>query len=292
MSATVLILGALGRVGSQVVSELEQNGDGVSIRLATSRADQAESWKAQGRETVILDLNDPQTFGQALVGVDRIFLLTGYTSDVLFQSKTLVDAAVDAGISHIVHLGVFSSGRDLIPHFSWHDLIEAYIEASGVAWTHLHPNVIADTALITDPPISETHSFQTFDCATPQGWVFAADIGAVAAAVLREGPAKHGGANYFLSTELLTGGEVADILTAAAGRTITCNPMDPAEQEAFFAQIPSIATRAYMESAMVTLRLSVAGKMVAQTVIRDDAQTVLGRPGTTMAAWARAYFAR
>jgi hypothetical protein len=27
----------------------------------------------------------------------------------------------------------------------WHDLVETYIEASGIAWTHLHPNVISDS---------------------------------------------------------------------------------------------------------------------------------------------------
>lgn len=290
MPAKVLVLGASGRVGSQVVAEFDKNSEGVSVRLATSRKAQAEGWIADGRDAVVLDLNEPDGFEQALRGVDRVFLLTGYTSDMLFQSKKLVDAAVAAGVSHIVHLGVFTSRRDLIPHFNWHDLVESYIEASGVAWTHLHPNVIADSVLVTDPPITVSGAFQTFDCVTPQGWVFASDIAAVAAAVLREGPEKHGSRDYWLSTEVLTGGEVAAALTEAAGRDIKCLPMDREAMKTIFEQIPSVATRVYMESALTTRDLCVSGQMRAQTVVRDDVQTVLGRAGLTVAKWARDYF--
>ncbi|MBR7745231.1 NmrA family NAD(P)-binding protein [Undibacterium sp. BYS107W] len=65
-------------------------------------------------------MNGPSSFATASANVDRVFLLTGYTSDMLFQSKKLVDAAKEAGVSHIVHLGVFTSGMDLILHFVWH----------------------------------------------------------------------------------------------------------------------------------------------------------------------------
>lgn len=290
MVAKVLIIGGSGRVGSHVVSELDKNSEGISIRLASSRPEAAEQWRAEGRDAVVLDLDQPATFKDALAGVDRVFLLTGYTADMLYQSKKFVDAARDAGVSHIVHLGVFTSRQDLIPHFNWHDLIETYIEASGISWTHLHPNVIADSILVIDPPMTETGSFSVLFKDKPQGWVFAADIAAVAATVLREGPEKHGSANYFLSTEVLTGPEVADILTAASGRKITCNVLEPSVLEAQVAGIPDPGTRAYMESAVITMKLAAAGEMTAQTVVRDDVLTVLGRPGITMAEWAREYF--
>lgn len=280
----VLIIGASGTVGSKVVKEFDKNGEGIVLRLATSRREIAEKWQTEGREAVVLDLNEPTTFASALAGVDRVFLLTGYTADMLIQSKQLVDAAVDAGISHIVHLGVFTSRRDIIPHFIWHDLIETYIEASKIAWTHLHPNVITDTVFAN---ITETGSFTVNWRDMPQGWVFAADIAAVAATVLREGPEKHGGANYWLSTEVLTGPEVANILTEASGKEIKCITLDPASLEAYVAQISTFPERAYMESAVITMKLAAAGQMTAQTVVRDDVLTVLGRPGTTMTEWAR-----
>jgi uncharacterized protein YbjT (DUF2867 family) len=54
--------------------------------------------RAAGRDAVRLDLDDPSTFAHALHGVDRVYLLTGYTVAMLTQSKTLVDAAVKAGV--------------------------------------------------------------------------------------------------------------------------------------------------------------------------------------------------
>lgn len=287
MAAKILVLGATGNVGSKLVADLDANHDGVEVRLSTSRPEVAERWRAEGRDAVVLDLNDPSTFSEALVGVDRLFLLTGYTADMLFQSKKMVDAAVDAGVSHIVHLGVFTSRRDDQPHFAWHDLIETYIESSGIAWTHLHPNVITESTLATNPPISETGSFSAYPNDVPVGWVCTADIGAVAAAALREGPEKHGGKNYFLSVEVLKGSDVAEILSAHFGRDIKYVPLDPSNLAEMISSIPNAAARTYMESAVITMELAAAGKLSHQAIVRNDVETVLGRPGTTMAEWAR-----
>ncbi len=59
----------------------------------------------------------------------------------------MVDAAKKAGVKHIVHLGIFGEWDCTDPHFVWHQLIERYIEASGIAWTHLHPNVFMENLL-------------------------------------------------------------------------------------------------------------------------------------------------
>lgn len=290
MTSKILVIGASGRVGSQVVEELNKNTQGISVRVATSRAEQAEKWNSEGKDAVVLDLNAPDTFPDALRGVERVFLLTGYTADMLFQSKKLVDAAVEAGVSYIVHLGVFSSGKDLIPHFTWHDLVENYIRASGIAWTNIHPNVIAESIFIRTPPMTETLSFTVSSGDTPQGWVFVKDIAEVAATVLREGPEKHNEQDYWLSTEVQTSSEVAATISAAVGKEITCNYMDLEGMKAYVASIESAPERTYMESAIITMRLTSEGKMLCQNTVKDDVVKVLGRRGTTIAEWAKQYF--
>jgi NAD(P)H dehydrogenase (quinone) len=47
--------------------------------------------------------------GQNITG---IFLITGYTVDMLVQSKSLIDAAKRNGVNHIVHLGAFTLEHD------------------------------------------------------------------------------------------------------------------------------------------------------------------------------------
>lgn len=287
MSTKVLVLGATGSVGSKVVAEFDKNSEGVEVVLSSSRPETTRKWLDEGRNAVTLDLNDPETFVQALANVDRVFLLTGYTADMLFQSKQFVDAAVDAGVSHIVHLGVFTSRRDIQPHFVWHDLIENYIQASGIAWTHLHPNIITDTMLVRSPSVKETGSFMGYPGDVPVGWVCTADIAAVAAAALREGPQKHGGQDYYLSVEVLRGTEVANILSSHLGKEIKYAPIEPADQRSYLSSIEDTGVRYYMQSAAITMELAAAGKLGYQAVVKDDVQKVLGRPGTKMEEWVR-----
>ena len=141
-----LILGATGRTGSHLVNLLEKDSgpDNLEIRVAVRKPEQAEAFTKRGIATVHLDLDDLSTYESALQGVQRLFMITGYTVDMLSQGKNLTDAAKNAGVEYIVHIGTFHQpGRPqtkLIRHYIWHQLIETYIEASGIAWTHLHPN--------------------------------------------------------------------------------------------------------------------------------------------------------
>ena len=283
----ILVIGASGRIGSRLVKELDALGDHVAVRVASSSDRSVEKWKSEGRDAVRLDLNDPETLAPALDGADRVFLLTPYTADMLVQSKHVVDAAKDAGVKHIVHLGVFTSRRDPIPHFIWHDFIETYIEASGIAWTHLHPNVIAESCLVQNPPITETGSFNVMCGDAVQGWIFADDIAAVAAKVLADGPGVHAGQDYWMSTELLTGPQAAEIISSETGTTVTCNAMPPEALAHYVASIEDTSTRAYMESAVITMKRMASGDFKPQTIVRDDVLKVLGRPGITVADWAR-----
>ncbi|KAF2828742.1 NAD(P)-binding protein [Ophiobolus disseminans] len=133
---TILVLGSTGQIGKLIVQDLEQSSD-VHLRLCSRRQEAVEVMRQVGKEAVHPDLDNPQTFALALANVDRVFLLTGYTVAMLTQSKTFVDAAVKAGVKHIVHLGIFGEWDCTDPHFVWHQLIEGYIKASGLAWTRL-----------------------------------------------------------------------------------------------------------------------------------------------------------
>lgn len=289
----ILIIGASGHVATHVVHSLEQNPDGIELYLATSREEQAEKWRQEGRRALVFDLNQPDTYTHAFDGMDSIFLITSGTTDMLFQCKRAVDTAVAAGIKHIVHLGVYTSRLDNIPHYAWHDLIETYIEASGIAWTHIHPNVIADSVFISDDPaqsMNKTNEFLMYWGNAPQGYVWASDIGAVSAAVLREGPEKHNGKNYYLSIEVLTGTEIADIFSKAAGRKIHFREAYPNDLKRVAEQLKNVGRHGYMDSAVITMKLAFEEKMQPQLEVRDDVYTVLGRHGKTMAAWAQEYF--
>ena len=75
--------------------------------------------------------------------MDTLFVVLPYTGAMLSQGANLVDAAVEAGVSHIVHLASYIRPKQpsvtLVPFFRWHDLLENYIERAGpnLKYTHL-----------------------------------------------------------------------------------------------------------------------------------------------------------
>jgi NAD(P)H dehydrogenase (quinone) len=108
----VLVLGASGLNGGAIVAQLAEMGDVEVVRGARDPRTVA-SWKDEGKAAILIDLDDPQSFPAALKGIDRLFLMTGYTIHMVHQMKTITDAAVDAGVSFIVHIGVFGNARPI-----------------------------------------------------------------------------------------------------------------------------------------------------------------------------------
>jgi NAD(P)H dehydrogenase (quinone) len=280
---TVLVLGSTGQVGQLVVKELANNQD-VNVRVTSRRKADVERLRAKGKDVVYLDLDDPKTFGLALAGVDRAFLLTGYTVAMLFQSKTFVDAAKKAGVEHIVHLGIFADWDCTDPHFAWHQLVERYIEASGIAWTHLHPNMFLENLLSFFAPKGDV--LTVFWERQRMGWIAAADIAAVAAKVLTEGPRKHHRQNYWMSTEALDGPEVAAILSDVTGRDIKCDIQGADDFKALFQSSNIQVESWYAEGGVEFMRQVIDGRMGNISSVRDDVPYILGRPALTVRVWA------
>ncbi len=79
-SKKVLIIGASGKVCSEVIKSLEKNKQNIEIIYSTSNPKTKEKWEKERKNTMVLDLNKPELFESLLKGIQRIFLLTGYSS--------------------------------------------------------------------------------------------------------------------------------------------------------------------------------------------------------------------
>lgn len=279
---TVLVLGATGQTGRLVVEELRRQPGQVHLRVAARKETDLARLRAAGLEAVYLDFDDARTFGPALAGVERLFLLTGYTVDMLVQSKTLVDAARKAGVRHLVHQGIFGQWDCTDAHFAWHQLVEAYIERSGLAWTHLHPNFFMEYFHLV-PPIGG--SFPSYWGDNRLGWIAARDVARVAATVLREGPAKHAGQHYWLSTEALTGGQVAAVMSDVVGRAVHCNVIADDQVAAALVAPLSQMEANYAAGAVDFMQQVRDGRMGYIGSVRDDVPLVTGQPALTMREW-------
>src|ERR1700719_4032697 len=183
-SSNLLVLGATGQVGKLVAKNLKRRK--ATFSVGSRREANLEELADQFGASRFIDLDDPRTFDEALKNVAGIFLITGYTVDMLVQSKSLIDAARRNGVKHIVHLGVFTRERDSYQIvFSWHQVIEAYLRDSGKAWTNLHPNMFMQTFLagwVVKPGVYSVFTSK------PIGFTAVEDVAEAAAVILVEGP--------------------------------------------------------------------------------------------------------
>ena len=143
---------------------------------------------------------------------------------MLVQSKSLVDAAKRNGVNHIVHLGAFTTDQDSYATvFAWHQMIEAYLRSSGVAWTNLHPDMFMQNLLTYTSIRGGQYRPYT---SKALGFTALEDLGEAAAVILMEGLEKHSGKDYFFSADALTPQQVTENLTAATGRKFTAAVLD------------------------------------------------------------------
>ncbi|MEM7547891.1 MAG: NmrA family NAD(P)-binding protein [Pseudomonadota bacterium] len=280
----LLIIGATGQVGGDVVRTLAKQAD-IETLAAVRRVDQAEDMRTLGAEPIHLDLDDMETVEKAVQGVDGLLLMAGYSVDMLKQSKRVIDAAKRAGVDHIVHIGTSGADTAEVAHWGWHRMIEAYVEDQGFRFTHIRPegfmqNVLtfgwlqrgALTNLIGDARWS---------------WVDARDVAALAAAALAD-PDTFGGQVWRLGYDAGTIADVAGKISDYVGHSIEIAPLDP--QVFYDGAVGAGADPAYMACIRDQFRLNAEGAIPNADETFDAAafERTVGRPP---ASWAD-YIAR
>lgn len=129
----ILIIGGTGTVGSAVATALTTRG--IEHRILTRRSDPTRSDFIQG------DLRDVTSLRAALLGVDRVFLLTPLDACESELGETAVDALQGSTVDRVVAMTLprLPVLRHL-PHFAAKEPIVAALNASGIPWTELQPH--------------------------------------------------------------------------------------------------------------------------------------------------------
>lgn len=226
MTATVFLIGATGQIGKSLMTELlpDHRAGRLCVKVGVHSERSSALVSTHGLEAVSFDLNRAEDFDAALHGVDRIFLLRPYTLRQLMHGKLVTDAARRVGVKHMVSIGAYGAPDTPWPIIAWNFLVEAYIERSGVGYTHLQPNYFMDNTLVQrDPATNTLYNRLT----VPVSWIAAADIAAVAAAVLRN-PESHAGKTYPLASEVASVQQIAGYMSELTGlpHTVGVSPRE------------------------------------------------------------------
>jgi uncharacterized protein YbjT (DUF2867 family) len=132
----ILVTGANGAVGRQVVEQLVKRGANVRALVRDiSKADFPEGVTvAQG------DLLDVDSLQAAFSGVTTLFLLNAVVPDEFTQALIALNVARSAGIERVVYLSVIHSDLYVnVPHFAGKYGVERMLEKMGFNATILRP---------------------------------------------------------------------------------------------------------------------------------------------------------
>ncbi len=284
MRKRILITGATGQVGSRTIDRLS-TGHEIEIVAAVRSPRKAASFTERGIATVVLDLDDEATHLPALQDIHTLFVLTGYTVDMLKQSKALLDNAKKAGVRHVVHLGACGRDDTTVAHWAWHQFVERYIEWCGFTFTHLRPETFMQNLLsyggrktIKDGVIN------AYVKGARLSWVDVDDVADVAAAALAH-PELHGGQTYRLGYDAASFGELAELMTGIVGQPFRYEPLPP---EVFLEAMRNAgAEMAYMNCVYDHWKRYAAGTIPGADDTFDNFPSITGRQPTHLADFIR-----
>ena len=278
----ILIIGATGKVGGKTLQHLQMAGDSRPVAAVRS-AEKAEAFKQQGIETVILDLDQPETLAPALQNIDRTLLLTGYTVDFLRQSKRFIDAAKQAGVQHIVHIGASGAPTNEVAHWGWHQFVEAYIEQQGFSYTHLRPEAFMQN--ITGPGYRwlDGNTIHHYVGNARWSWIDCNDLALVAAHALRE--EKYSSKIIPLGYDAKTFDEIADIFSQITGQTFVAQAHPP--EEFLENALASGADPAYTNCVYTQFKLNGQNAIKNADATYDNFEAITGKKPSTWEMFAQ-----
>lgn len=277
----ILITGATGQVGSKVIDFILAHNQSSNVELvaAVRIAAKAQAFTSKGISTVIFDFDDEQTHQAALKGIDRLLIVTGYTVDMLRQSKALLDQAKVAGVRHVVHLGACGRDDTTVAHWAWHQLVERYIEWSGFSFTHLRPETFMQNMLsYGGKKAIDNGVLHQYVKGARKSWVDVDDVAHVAALSLLH-PQLHGGKTYRLGYDAKSYYEIANLLTQIVGKPFTYEPLPP---EVFLQAMKDAgAEMAYMNCVYDHYKRYAAGTIPGADDTFDNFPQITGQQPTT-----------
>ena len=221
----ILVSGATGNNGTEILKRLA-TGD-VQVRAMVRNLDHASGIALPHVEVVEGDFDRPETLLAALAGVERAFLLTNSSERAQAQQIAFIDAARQSGVAHVVKLSQFDADVNAPGRFQrYHAVVEAALQASGLAYTLLRPNLYMQGLLNFRSTIATQNAFYAAAGDAKVSVVDVRDIAEVAVAALTQ-PGHEGKSYELTGPQALTHAEMAEDLSKALRRQVAFVDIPP-----------------------------------------------------------------
>lgn len=223
MSQTVLVLGATGIAGREVVKLL--TAENITVKAATRFP---EKYAVKGATPVLLVQEDASTFAPALAGVDKVFL-SALPLDVDAPAKLVpfIAEAQKAGVKKMVFLSAIGAEHD--EAFPLRK-IERAVQQSGIAYNIIRPNFFMEN--FSEGPFSGTIKALGQILVPAEdakvSMISTEDIAAVAVKLLLD-DSLQGQELTLTGPSAITHHEAAQTISAQAGKAVNYVPISEAD---------------------------------------------------------------
>lgn len=227
----ILVTGATGTVGSEVVKQLVSTSTNKIIRAAIhskKRDDKIRQFADKGVEIVELDYTKPETMTNALNVVDKLFLQTLPIPDSIDICSNIVKEAKKNDVTYIVKLSAMGADpQSGVTILRLHGEEENIIRESGIPYTFLRPPAFMQNFITQfGQTMKSQNAFYVPAGDAKMSFVDVRDIAAVAAKLLtnsNEGEKKYHINKVYDITgqEALSYSQVAEILSNEIGKKIS-----------------------------------------------------------------------
>ena len=228
LTAEFLVFGATGQQGGAVARALKAKGRKVRAFVRDPESGKAKALAAEGISLAIGDLFDPVSIDRAMAGIAGVFSVqtsspAGEITDEqeVWQGKTIADSALRQGVGHLLYSsgGAAGKGPTGMGHFDSKSEIEAYVRSLPIKSTITRPASFMEMMLL--PGMGLPQGEFTFFMRPEQSMQMIAvdDLGRINAEILFN-PDRFGGRAIELASASVTGKEVEQAFTKAAGKPI------------------------------------------------------------------------
>jgi NAD(P)H dehydrogenase (quinone) len=273
---SIVVTGATGHFGRLTVEALQRRSVPAEQIIATGRRiETLGDLAGQGISVRRADYSDEASLGEAFDGATRLLLVSGTeVGQRIRQHTNVITAAKAAGVQLIAYTSIAHAPTSTLLIGQEHRATEAALADSGV------PHVLLRTSWYIDNYTAQLAAY------LQHGIVGAADDGPIsgatradyaeaAAAVLAEDGKP--GAVYELGGPAFTMPQLAEVVSAATGQTVTYTDLPVQDYQAFLVRAglpePAAASIADLDRAVA------AGELYVDTA---DLEKLLGRPATPL----------
>ena len=280
MPSPILVIGALGNVGAEVVKQLQATGQ--IIRAADINEEKIKERFGASVEAVRFDFTDPKTYEATFKGVEKMFILRPpHITNIKRDMVPSIDAAKSAGVKHVVFLSLIGiENTKYVPHYK----VETYLKEVNLQTTFLRCSFFMQNLNTTHrKEIKERNEIFVPVGNAKTSFIDARDIGAVAAVALTQDG--HTDKNYDLTgSETLDYWQATKILSEVLGREIQYKNPNPV-----YFLIETIRRGTPFMFALVMMGLYTSTRFGMAEPITNEVEKLTGKEPITFRKYANDY---